>query len=545
MSTTTFKNLCIVRKALNFVVRGTPRTLEAVGSIGCSRLSIIQGTSIICKQRIHSARHVKSSQTSSSSPSFRLYQRRGYASDYPSHTVVNMPALSPTMTMGNLGKWQKKVGDQISAGDVLVEIETDKAQMDFECQDEGFLAKIFIESGEKDVLVNKPIAILVENKADVEKFNDYQLSEEGGSGSGSEKLTQPPTSPPSSLPFKDQESEKKAKQDHAHINQQQQEQEEEKKISSSSSSDPHRVNDRVLASPAAKVIAATKGIPLENLVGTGPGGRILKSDVESYVPTTTTGAQIQKSSSTTTKTVQSTATSASSGISTYVDIPLSNVRKVIASRLQQSKQIIPHYYETIECRLDKVLKLREELNSGADGKFKLSINDFVIKAASLALKDVPDVNSTWHDSFIRRFTSADIAVAVATDSGLITPIIQSVESKGLGTISNTMKELASRARSNKLQPNEYQGGTFTISNLGMYGIHHFTAIINPPHSAILAVGNIDKKLILDDDSDKGFSVVTVMNVTMSADHRVIDGAVTAQWLQRFKTYIENPITMLL
>ncbi|TPX51648.1 dihydrolipoyllysine-residue acetyltransferase [Synchytrium endobioticum] len=514
-------NCTIARNALTLAVRTSSKTLEAL-TVGTARLSL-PDISITHKQRIHYARHVKPQV----SP-YQLYQKRGYASDYPPHTVINMPALSPTMTMGNLGQWQKKIGDQISAGDVLVEIETDKAQMDFECQDEGFLAKIFVGGGEKDVPVNKPIAVLVENKSDINSFALFQP--EGGDQATS---LAPPTgevtlskSEPRSTP-----SEQLKESTPSASPQQQQE----------VASGPHKVNDRVFASPAAKFIAATKGIPLEKVIGTGPGGRILKSDVESYVPSPTASETPAQKAASSPKTA-SPALAPGAG---YVDIPLSNVRKVIANRLQQSKQSIPHYYETMECQVDEVLKLREKLNSDANGKFKLSINDFVVKAASLALKDVPDVNSAWQDSFIRQFTSADIAVAVATENGLITPIIPAVEAKGLANISNTMKELASRARANKLSPHEYQGGTFTISNLGMYGINHFTAIINPPHAAILAVGSTDKKLISDASSEKGFSVVTVMNVTISADHRVIDGAVSAQWLQRFKSYIENPMTMLL
>jgi pyruvate dehydrogenase E2 component (dihydrolipoamide acetyltransferase) len=221
------------------------------------------------------------------------------------------------------------------------------------------------------------------------------------------------------------------------------------------------------------------------------------------------------------------------------------MRKVIADRLTQSKTTIPHFYLTVEINADKVLKLREALNSQAGGKFKLSVNDFIVKASALALQDVPAVNSSWQGSHIRQYASADIAVAVATPTGLITPIVQGAQGKGLATISTAIRSLAERAREGKLTPAEYQGGTFTISNLGMFGISHFTAIINPPHASILAVGGVSEKLVLDEGSERGFALQQVMNVTLSSDHRVVDGAVGAQWLQRFKGYLENPLTMML
>ncbi|TPX71878.1 dihydrolipoyllysine-residue acetyltransferase [Spizellomyces sp. 'palustris'] len=439
-------------------------------------------------------------------------QQREYASDsYPPHTLLTMPALSPTMTQGNLGQWHKKIGDEVQPGDVLVEVETDKATMDFECQDEGFLARIFIESGEKDVPVSKPLAILVENKDDVEKFADFK-PEGAAAPPPPSKQTEEPT-PPKDEPSKAPES---------------------------PPSPSGESSDRVSASPVAKKLAAERGIELSTIKGSGPGGRIIKEDVVNYKAPAAAPAATPAPAPTGKAAPQAPAPGAA-----YVDIPLSNVRKVIATRLLESKQQIPHYYLTSEINADKILKLREVLNSQANGKFKLSVNDFIVKAASLALKDVPEVNSSWQGNFIRQFNSADIAVAVATENGLITPIIHQAETKGLAKISNGIKELAQRARVNKLQPHEYQGGTFTISNLGMYGISHFTAIINPPHASILAVGGVDEKLVLDETSEKGFAVRKVLKVTMSNDHRVVDGAVGARWLEKFKTYIENPLSMLL
>ncbi|KAJ3287658.1 hypothetical protein HK104_008491 [Borealophlyctis nickersoniae] len=419
------------------------------------------------------------------------------------------------MTQGNLVSWKKAVGDEIQPGDVLGVVETDKATMDFECQDEGFLAKILIDEGTEGVPVGKPICIMVEEKGDVEKFADYKV-EEGATSA-------PPAE--AEKPKEEQPKEEKPKEEKPNP-----------AAASSEKSQPTESEshgDRVFASPAARALAAERGIDVAEINGSGPGGRVVKADVENYKPAA------KKAPAAAGK-----APAPAPGAA-YVDIPTSNVRKVIASRLLESKVTIPHYYLTMEINADKILKLREVLNSQANGKFKLSVNDFVIKAASLALKDVPEVNSSWQESFIRQFKTADIAVAVATENGLITPIVAQAEAKGLSTISNSVKELAERARANKLQPHEYQGGTFTISNLGMYGIQHFTAIINPPHSSILAVGGTEEKLVLDSNSEKGFAVQKVMHVTMSNDHRTVDGAVGARWLQRFKGYMENPLTMLL
>ncbi|KAI8802099.1 2-oxoacid dehydrogenases acyltransferase-domain-containing protein [Cladochytrium replicatum] len=433
----------------------------------------------------------------------------------PPHTIVSMPALSPTMTQGNIGKWQKKIGDQINPGDILCEIETDKAQMDFECQEEGYLAQILIQSGEKDVPVNKPIAVFVESQDLVSAFANFTAADAGGTVAAPSLTANTPASTPAPAAAA------------------------APSVAAPSSS-ASESTDRVFASPVAKVLAAEKGIPLDKIVGTGPGGRITKSDVENYKPSATAAPTIAAAPA-----LVSAPTPVASSSSLYEDIPVTQMRKIIASRLLQSKQTVPHYYLTAEIKVDRLLKLRELLNAQANGKYKLSVNDFVIKASSLALVSVPEVNSAWQDTFIRRFKSADIAVAVATESGLITPIVSAAESKGLSSISNSMKDLAARAKLNKLAPNEYQGGSFTISNLGMFGIDHFTAIINQPHAAILAVGSTSDKLVLDPSSEKGFAVEKVMKVTLSCDHRVVDGAVGATWLGKFKGYLEEPLSMLL
>lgn len=433
---------------------------------------------------------------------------RTYSSkNFPSHTVIQMPALSPTMTQGNIGSWNKKVGDEITAGDVLVEIETDKAQMDFEFQEDGFIAKILVDSGSKDVSVNQPLAILVENKEDVEKFADFTIEDAASGGSATQE------EPKSEAP------------------------QETKKESAPSSPAPTPAapsEDRIFASPIAKKLALEKGYSLSQITGTGPNNRITKEDVEKFTPSAKP-AQAPKSSPAPAPTFSGA----------YTDIPLSNVRKVIATRLTESKQQIPHYYLTVEANVDKVLKLRQHLNSISKDGYKLSVNDFVAKASALAMKDVPDVNSAWYGDFIRQYNSVDISIATATPTGLITPIVKNVEAKGLSSISNEIKSLAARARANELKPHEYQGGTFTISNLGMFGVNNFTAIINPPQSCILAVGTTQARLVADASSEKGFKESSVMSVTLSCDHRVVDGAVGAQWLKAWKNYIENPLTMLL
>ncbi|KAL1935250.1 hypothetical protein VTP01DRAFT_4390 [Rhizomucor pusillus] len=439
---------------------------------------------------------------------------RYYSSkSFPPHNVINMPALSPTMTQGGIGAWQKKVGDEVVPGDVLVEIETDKAQMDFECQEEGFLAKILVETGTKDFPVGKPIAVLVEEESDIAAFESF-TAEDAGAAAAPKAAEEAP-------------KEEKPKAESAPVQE------------SAPVSAPSADGDRVKASPFARKTANERNIDISQVSGTGPGGRIVKSDVDNFkgAPAATTAAPAPQQPAA--YAPQSAASEA------YTDIPTSNMRRVIATRLSESKQLVPHYYVTVEVNMDKVNKLREVLNKSADGKYKLSVNDFIVKASALSLKKVPEVNSAWQGDFIRQYNSADISIAVATPNGLITPIVTNAESRGLSDISNKIKDMATRARNGKLAPHEYQGGSFSISNLGMYGVKHFTAIINPPQSCILAVGGTSKKVVPDETKESGFAVRDVMEVTLSSDHRVVDGAVAATWLQAFKEYMENPLKMML
>ncbi|KAJ1732886.1 pyruvate dehydrogenase complex dihydrolipoamide acetyltransferase component (E2) [Coemansia sp. Benny D160-2] len=454
-------------------------------------------------------------------------KRRQYSSKaYPEHQVIGMPALSPTMTQGNVGQWQKSVGDRIEPGDVLVEIETDKAQMDFEFQDEGYLAQILAPVGTKDLPIDSPVAIVVENKEDVAAFADYSVDQAaaespepaGGSSSNGQSADAAPSPPPVKA-----EAAKEA---------------------------PSSGGDRVFASPLAKTMAKERGLDLAQIKGSGPRGRIVKADVEAYAAS---GASAKPAAAAAAaapppkapKAAAPAAAPAAGAGAGFTDIPLTNMRKVIATRLTEAKATVPHYYLTQSIAVDKVSRLRQSLNTAANGAYKLSLNDFILKAAASALRDVPEANSSWQGEFIRQHHHADIAVAAATPAGLITPIVRTCDAKGLKTISAEVRELVARARANKLRPDEFQGGSFTVSNLGMYGITSFSAIINPPHAAILSVGAAESRLVPDDSAEKGFAVAHVMSVQLSADHRVVDGAVGAQFLKAFRGYLENPLTLLL
>ncbi|KAI0331929.1 dihydrolipoamide acetyltransferase, partial [Cubamyces sp. BRFM 1775] len=427
-----------------------------------------------------------------------------------------MPAMSPTMTEGGIASWKKKEGESFAAGDVLLEIETDKATIDVEAQDDGILAKIIAQDGAKNIAVGSPIAIIGEEGDD--PSGAEQLAAEAASEkpkASEEKAPEAPKSEPA--PEKKEQKAETSKQE-------------------TKSELP--TGDRIYASPIAKKIALERGIPLAKVKGSGPNGRILREDVEKY----------QAPAAAASATPSTAVPSPSAPLPEYTDTPVSNMRRTIGSRLTQSKQELPHYYLTVDINMDKVLKLREVFNKSLaekDKSAKLSVNDFVLKAVGCALADVPEANSAWLGEVIRQYKKADISVAVATPTGLITPIIKDVGSKGLASISAEGKALAKKARDGKLQPQEYQGGTFTVSNLGMFGISHFTAIINPPQSCILAVGATQATLVPAPEEERGFKVAQVMKVTLSADHRTVDGAVGARWLQAFKGYLENPLTFML
>uniref|UniRef100_A0A8C1JXL9 Acetyltransferase component of pyruvate dehydrogenase complex n=1 Tax=Cyprinus carpio TaxID=7962 RepID=A0A8C1JXL9_CYPCA len=440
-------------------------------------------------------------------------------SSYPPHMKVLLPALSPTMTMGTVQRWEKKVGEKLSEGDLLAEIETDKATIGFEVQEEGYLAKIMIAEGTRDVPLGTPLCIIVEKESDISTFADYV--ETGVAASPPPAPT--PVAAPAPAPAPAAPTAAPATAPAA----------------------PRK--GRVFASPLAKKLAAEKGIDIAQVTGTGPDGRVTRKDIDSFVPLKPTPAPAAAPAPTApTPSPPAAPAFAAIPTGTFTDIPISNIRRVIAQRLMQSKQTIPHYYLSIDVNMDQVLELRKELNAEVKAdNIKLSVNDFIIKASSLACLKVPEANSSWMDTVIRhKCKITNVTLKLHTPMGLITPIVFNAHIKGLATISKDVAILAAKAREGKLQPHEFQGGTFTISNLGMYGIKHFSAIINPPQACILAVGGSEKRL-LPADNEKGFDVASMMSVTLSCDHRVVDGAVGAQWLAEFRKFLEKPFTMLL
>ncbi len=389
-----------------------------------------------------------------------------------------MPALSPTMTQGNLVKWHKKEGDIIKSGQLLAEIETDKATMEVEAVDEGILAKIIISEGAQDVAVNSVIAILAQKGEDVVLAS--QMIVEKSNESVVFPLKEEPSIPNTQIHHATQTD-----------------------------------SNRIIASPLAKRIAKNNGIDLTKIQGSGPRGRIVKADIENYKPIQ---AQLD-----------------------YIDMPLSNMRKVIAKHLSESKQNTPHFYLSVECNMDKLLDLRTQINKSLED-IKISVNDFIIKAFSVALSQNPDANVMWMDNSLRMYSGIDLSIAVAIEGGLITPIIKNTHKKSLKEISLEVKELAQRAREGKLRPEEYQGGSMTISNLGMYGVEEFSAIINPPQSGILAIGKAVQKPIVINGEIK---ISSMLKATLSVDHRAIDGAVGAKLITDLKQNIENPLSLLL
>ncbi|XP_015082636.1 dihydrolipoyllysine-residue acetyltransferase component 2 of pyruvate dehydrogenase complex, mitochondrial-like isoform X2 [Solanum pennellii] len=435
--------------------------------------------------------------------------RRGFstASDLPPHQEIGMPSLSPTMTEGNIARWLKKEGDKVSPGEVLCEVETDKATVEMECMEEGYLAKIIQGDGASSIKVGEVIAVTVEEEDDIAKFKDYQPSTSDATPSPKAPASSPP-------PPKEEVAEKPVTPS-------------QPKVSKPSAS------DRIFASPLARKIAEDNNIPLTNIKGTGPEGRIVKADIEDYLASRG-------------KEAPAAAPKADTSLD-YTDIPVAQIRKVTASRLLLSKQTIPHYYLTVDTCVDKLIELRSKLNAlqEASGGKKLSVNDLVIKAAALALRKVPQCNSSWTNDYIRQYHNVNINVAVQTDNGLYVPVVRDADKKGLSSISEEVKNLAQKAKENSLKPQDYEGGTFTVSNLGgPFGIKQFCAIINPPQSAILAVGSAEKR-VLPGSSEGEYKFASMMSVTLSCDHRVIDGAIGAEWLKAFKGYIENPESMLL
>ena len=442
---------------------------------------------------------------------------------------ILMPALSPTMEEGTLAKWLVSEGDSVSSGDILCEIETDKATMEFEAVDEGTIGKILIGDGSEGVKVNTPIAVLLEEGEEASDIDsapapaakdsakedapDQDAAPEKGYGRGESDANDTGKSAPAAPKGSD--------------------------------------GKRLFVTPLARRIAADKGVDLAELSGSGPHGRIIKADVEAA---SAGGAKAKPAESTQTASAPAAMAAPAAGPSAdavmkiyegraFEEISLNGMRKTIAARLTEAKQSIPHFYLRRDIELDALLKFRGELNKQLEARdVKLSVNDFIIKACALALQTVSDANAVWAGDRILKLKPSDVAVAVAIEGGLFTPVLKDAEMKSLSTLSAEMKDLATRARDRKLAPHEYQGGSFAISNLGMFGIDNFDAVINPPHGAILAVGAGVKNPVVGKDGE--LAVATVMSVTLSVDHRVIDGALGAQLLSAIKDNLENPMMML-
>ena len=436
---------------------------------------------------------------------------------------ITMPALSPTMEEGNLAKWLVKVGDSVSSGDVIAEIETDKATMEVEAVDEGTVAKILVDEGAEGVKVNAIIAVLAGEGEDPDQ-------------AAKAAPVDGPSESPAAAPAPAAEPTPRVAEQSA--------------IQPEVAGTPGESgNDgRTFSSPLARRMAKDAGLDIAAIEGTGPKGRVVKRDVESALGGEQPAgiAPAAPAPAPAAKAVSDDAVLGLFEEGSYELVPHDGMRKTIARRLVESKQNVPHFYLTVNCELDALLDLRKQLNDAApvrDDKpvYKISVNDMVIKAMALALRDVPEANASWTESNMVMHKHSDVGVAVSIPGGLITPIVRRAEEKGLSTIANEMKDLASRARERKLLPHEYQGGTTAVSNLGMFGISEFSAVINPPHATILAVGAGEQRPVI---KDGAVANATMMTVTLSTDHRAVDGALGAQLLQAFKGYIENPMGML-
>ncbi|MBI2236602.1 MAG: pyruvate dehydrogenase complex dihydrolipoamide acetyltransferase [Magnetospirillum sp.] len=428
---------------------------------------------------------------------------------------ILMPALSPTMSEGTLARWLKNEGEAVKSGDVIAEIETDKATMEFEAAEDGVLGRILVPGGTAGVKVNQPIALLLEEGEDAASLENQPSPAAGGGGQGGgpTSASEAGVVQPASTPAL--------------------------RLGPHPNPPPPAAGEggRVFVSPLARRIARDAGLDLAGLTGSGPRGRIVKADVEAAAAAPRPVAR----SAGVPPAPKPLPAAPAPFEPAFEAIPNSSMRKVIARRLTEAKATIPHFYLSIDCELDALLKVRAELNGRSDA-YRLSVNDFVVRAVALALRKVPAANASWGEEAIKRYTDIDISVAVATPNGLITPIVHHADRKGLAEISTEMKTLAGKARDGKLKPEEFQGGGFTISNLGMYGIKDFAAIINPPQGCILAVGAGEQRPVV---KGGALAVATVMTCTLSVDHRVVDGAVGAEFLTAFKTLVEDPLAMLL
>jgi pyruvate dehydrogenase E2 component (dihydrolipoamide acetyltransferase) len=459
---------------------------------------------------------------------------------------ILMPALSPTMEKGNLAKWLKKEGDKVKAGDVIAEIETDKATMEYESIDDGVLAKIVVPEGTQDVAVNQLIAVLAGEGEDPKTAaaaagkgaaaaNSPAAATASPARGEAATPTPPPPTPPPQTPPSSPQAQPPAKA-----------------LSAATRADAEAVGpaepNRVFASPLARRLAKDAGIDIARIQGSGPHGRVIAHDVETAKSGKRLVAPAAAAAPMPIQAPSDDKVRALFEAGSYEIIPHDNVRRIVARRLVEAKQTIPHFYLTLDCNVGRLLAAREEINTAApkdkEGKpaYKLSVNDFVIKALALALQRVPDANVTWTEGGMLKHKRSDIGVAVSIPGGLITPVVRKAEQKPLAVISSEMKDYAARARAKRLKPEEYQGGTSAVSNLGMYGIKDFAAVINPPHATILAVGAAEERAVV--KSGK-VDAAWIMSATLSTDHRAVDGVLGAELLGAFKVLIENPMMMLL
>jgi len=472
------------------------------------------------------------------------------ATNYPEHMVMELPALSPTMSSGKIAKWLKQEGESFSAGDPLCEVETDKATVSYDAQEDGFIAKILVQAGDAELEVGQPIGIVVEEKADVAAFASYVV---GGAA--------PAAAPTSAEATPAEEAESAGRQPMIQFTHGKRD----------AAPTPAAAGGRIKVSPLAKVVAAKAGLNLSLVTGTGPGGRIVEKDVRAAIAAglhkpkakevAPAAAKAKPAAAAKPVGAMGAASPAVAGTVPYIgafavpprvpeegpveEIKLTGMRKAIARRLSESKASIPHYQVTMECELDRLMAVRSMLNKHLEKKgTKISVNDFVVKASAYALQEVPECNSFWRGDHIIKNNFVDISVAMDIGNGLITPIVRNVENKGLADVSNGVKAMRKKASENKILPSDIEGGTFTISNMGMFGVKSFNAIINPPQSCILAV-SAAQSVLKPADNERGFRKATVMEVTLSSDHRVVDGAAAAKWLNAFKSVIENPEVLLI
>ncbi len=459
-------------------------------------------------------------------------------------TNILMPALSPTMTEGTLARWLKKEGEEVKSGDVIAEIETDKATMEVEAVDEGLLGKILVADGTQGIKVNDPIAVLVQPGEDVPSGAPASAPQPSQAAAPPEVAPAKAAPPPAqAAPDSSPVIEKAPVRAPA-----------PRSVSSATASSGNGQDadgGRIFVSPLARRMAQQAGIDLRALKGSGPGGRIVKADIEGAVAGARPAPQVEPSAPPAGQAPPSAPTvrppaPAPAITAPHRLVPNTTMRKVIARRLTEAKQTIPHFYVSIDLDIDSLLKLRSELNAKSPkegpGAFRLSVNDLLIKAAAVTLRRIPMVNATYTDENIILYDDVDISVAVSIPDGLITPIIRKADQKGLTQISNEMKGLIERAKSGKLKPEEFQGGGFSISNMGMYGVTEFAAVINPPQAAILAVAAGQQRAVVKDGQ---LAVATMMTCTLSVDHRVVDGALGAEWLAAFKSVVEDPLSLML